>query len=70
MTQTELNRRVARATGEDLRTIAHHGFSIADPAMVDYDPEPSPPHTVDWEHVDAQRPALFARRQRREAVLA
>jgi hypothetical protein len=40
MTQTELNRAVARATGESPCTIAQLGFSVADPDVVDYDPEP------------------------------
>ena len=72
MTQTELNRRVAQATGEDLRTIARHGFSVADPATASYDPEPSRkrPCVVDWDRLQAQRTALFARRQRRESLLA
>ena len=70
MTQAELNRLVARATGEDLGTIARHGFSVADPATASYDPEPSRkrPCVVDWDRLDGQRPALFGRRQRREDV--
>jgi len=38
MPQIELDRLVARATGEDLRTIIQHGFSVADPTVVAYDP--------------------------------
>ena len=40
MTQAEVNRAVARATGEAVRTIAQLGFRIADPQVVDNDPEP------------------------------
>jgi hypothetical protein len=40
MIQTEIDRAVARATGENVGTIARRGFSIADPAQADYDPEP------------------------------
>ena len=40
MTQSDLNRAVARATGETVRTIAELGFSLADPAAVEYDSHP------------------------------
>jgi hypothetical protein len=40
MTQAEITRAVARVTGESTRTIAELGFGIADPAVVDFDPEP------------------------------
>ena len=40
MTQNELNRAVAAATGESLRTIRQRGFSIGEPLLVDHDPEP------------------------------
>ena len=40
MTQAEVNRAVARATGETVRTIAQLGFGIADQDVVDHDPEP------------------------------
>jgi hypothetical protein len=70
MTQSQLNRLVAYATGEDVRTIARRGFGIADPAFVHHDPEPTTalPRIVNWDRLDAQRPALFARRQKRECV--
>ena len=60
MNQTQLNRAVARATGETLDTISHLGFSIADPKVVDYDPEPSrrAPQVVDWDELDARRQRL------------
>lgn len=40
MTQSQINRAVAQATGEDVGTISRLGFSLADPAVVRYDPEP------------------------------
>ena len=38
MTQRDINRRVARMTGESVSEIARRGFSIEEPAM----PEPIP----------------------------
>ena len=40
MTQADLNRAVARATGETVRTIASRGFSLADPGSGTYAPHP------------------------------
>ena len=40
MTQQQLNELVAHATGEDLEEIQRRGFSIADPAEANFDPEP------------------------------
>ena len=40
MTQHELDHAVARATGDNLRVIAHLGFTLADPVFVEHDPEP------------------------------
>lgn len=60
MNQFQLNRAVARATGESPATINRMGFSIADPKSVHFDPEPSrrPPLVVDWDDLDARRRAL------------
>ena len=56
MTQAELNAAVARATGESLGDIVHHGFGLADPDVVDFDPEPlRAPLWVDWDEVDQMR---------------
>ncbi|MBX7168128.1 MAG: hypothetical protein K1X74_17465 [Pirellulales bacterium] len=57
MTPAELNRAVAQATGESLRTIESRGFSLIEPP--DYEAL-----TVDWDELDAQRPALLPQRQR------
>jgi hypothetical protein len=57
MTQTELDRAVANATGESPRIISHLGFTIADPAVVDFDPEPddTPPQYLDWEQMQDEQ---------------
>jgi len=57
MNQSQLDRAVARATGENVHTIGRLGFSVADPDSVHYDPEPSKraPLVVDRDEVDARR---------------
>jgi hypothetical protein len=64
MTQRELNRAVAVATGEDLREIRRRGFSFADPINADFDPEPNciRPQAVDWDRLEVERPGLFPTR--------
>ena len=56
MTQNQLNRLIADATGEDIADIKQRGFSLADPLEVTFDPEPCdlPPQVVDWDEVDLQ----------------
>jgi hypothetical protein len=56
MTQNQLNRLIADATGEDIADIKQRGFSLADPLEVHFDPEPCdlPPQVVDWDEVDLQ----------------
>lgn len=62
MTQAEMNRAVAAATGESVRTVRQRGFSIADPTIVDHDPEPydfdPEGKTLDWDALDAKRAVL------------
>lgn len=61
MTQAELNRAIAEATGESVGTIANMGFSVADPDSADYDPEPNDTlddwesKYIDWDAVEAER---------------
>jgi hypothetical protein len=57
MTQSELNRAVARATGENLRVISRLGFGLADPVFVEHDPEPCDVEArcLDWDAVDSER---------------
>jgi hypothetical protein len=66
MTQMQLDRAVARATGESLSTIRHMGFEIADPGFVCHDPEPMVrrPRVVNWDVVDARRLAYLPQRSR------
>lgn len=55
MTQQELDRLVADATGEEVGEIRHLGFSVADPCDTYFDPEPDelPPQVIDWDHRDS-----------------
>ena len=50
MTQAELNRAVARATGETVKTIADRGFVLLEPAPDDHEPL-----VVDWDELDQRR---------------
>jgi len=60
MTQRDLNRAVAAATGETVSEINHLGFSLAMPEKVEFDPEPSElDQYLDWDQVDASRPRLL-----------
>ena len=61
MTQKDINRAVALATGESAREIRRLGFSMADDLEKDFDNEPwdRPPSVVDWDALDRQRPGLF-----------
>jgi hypothetical protein len=65
MTQTELDTRVARATGESLRRIRRMGFSLASPKQICFDPEPDmrPPQSVQWDEVYAAEPLRIRRRR-------
>lgn len=60
MTPQHLHRLVASATGESRRTVARLGFSLADPLLVEHDPEPYDELAsyVDWDDLDRQRYAL------------
>lgn len=53
MTQREIDRAVAARTGESLSQIRHLGFGIEDPALAEYDLEPSsrPPLMIDWDSI-------------------
>jgi hypothetical protein len=53
MSQNELDEAVARATCETVATIHDLGFGVADPAEVDFDPEPRRPFTFDWDTMSA-----------------
>jgi hypothetical protein len=49
MTQLDLDRQVASATGESLAEIRRLGFGLADVLEVRYDPEPRRPLVFDWD---------------------
>lgn len=65
MTQRELNRAVAHATGEDISTIAARGFSILEPDLPDSDYDQAEILSVDWDDLDYERIVFFPDRQRR-----
>ena len=54
MTQTQLDRMVAKATGEVLSSIRRRGFSIAT-FGIDLEPDQRPPQMVDWDELDRKR---------------
>ena len=71
MNQPLLNRAVALATGEALSTIRSRGFSIFDPTAGDKDFDELPrPRTVNWDHLDANRPGYLPQRARLHRKLA
>ena len=51
MSQLDLNKAVARATGETSSLVNHFGFHLADPLEVSYDPEPRQPLMLDWDNM-------------------
>lgn len=66
MTQRDLNRSVARATGEDISTIAGMGFVPLTPFPVEHEPT-----FVDWDELDADRGiSLLPQRSRRQLAAA
>ena len=57
MTQAQLNRAVAEATGESVETIRHRGFSIFQPLKV-FDPDQDDlamPQMADWDQIETDR---------------
>jgi hypothetical protein len=61
MSEGDLNRAVARATGETIRTVARLGFSLVEPDLTNEDQKLSEiePKMVDWDALDEQRVALM-----------
>ena len=74
MTQTSLDRQVAKATGENIATIRRLGFQVACPPLIVFDREPNvdqldgEPAAVDWDELDAQRVSYFPQRRWRAAA--
>ena len=57
MSQAELNRAVARATGESVTTVKRLGFLLAKPSakIPDADSEALGPQVIDWDDLEASR---------------
>ena len=63
MTQNELNREVARVTGETVSEISRRGFGPADLENTTFDPEPLETEIekyLDWDEVNAGRETLVS----------
>jgi len=61
MNQRQLDRAVARQTGESLATIRNRGFSIVEPPELE-------PLTIDWDQLAEERVALFPGYERRRVA--
>lgn len=59
MTQQELNREVARVTGEAVGTIAGRGFVPLTHGPVERERDSREPLWVDWDEVEANREVLY-----------
>ena len=71
MKQAELDRAVARATGETVSTIKRLGFLLAEPAdSLDPDADDDGPYVIDWNELEAQRHDGSTRRPRHEPAVA
>ena len=68
MKQADLDRAVARATGETVTTIKRLGFLLAEPAdSLDLDADD--PYVIDWDELEAQRHDGSTRRPRHEPAV-
>ncbi len=56
MTQAELNREVASATGESMSTVRQMGFVPLMPVPYERDRDPL---VVDWDEIEQQRAILY-----------
>ncbi len=65
MTQNELNRAVARATGESVSLISSMGFVPLTDAPQEYEPQ-----TVDWDETQQSRRISLYPRRKRPAFIA
>jgi len=71
MKQAELDRAVARATGETVTTIKRLGFLLAGPAdSLDPDADDDDPYVIDWDELEAQRHDGSIRKPRHETAVA
>lgn len=68
MTQSQLNRAVSRATGEDFELIERRGFSIVDDEQPIQDDDLAA-LVVDWDQIQAeQTTAMFRDRQQAQVA--
>ena len=65
MTQAELNREIAKKTGETISTIAALGF-----VPLTGQPYEREPQTVDWDDLDAERNVSLSPRRTQTPVVA
>ncbi len=71
MKQADLDRAVARATGETVSTIKQLGFLLADPTdILDLDSNQTGPGAVDWDALEFQRNEAIVRRPGHEPAIA
>jgi hypothetical protein len=63
MTQLELNEQIAAITGESLRTVSRHGFSIMQPDEL-WTEQDREPLAIDWDEHDSQPIRRIHRRRR------
>lgn len=68
MQQADLNRAVARATGETVSTIKQLGFSFEE--IDELDGDPTVPLVMDWDAYDAQRAEHWIRSTTYESLAA
>jgi len=71
MKQADLNRAVARATGETVSTIKRLGFLLAESGdSLDPESDEHGPYVIDWDELEAQRHETGTRRPRNEPAAA
>ena len=63
MTQSQLNRAVSNATGEDFEVIERRGFSLVDEDLPADDEDL--PQFIDWDKLDDERLGRLRNRQHR-----
>lgn len=71
MKQADVDRAVARATGETVSTIKRLGFLLADPDddLVS-ESEEHGPYVIDWDALETRRHEGLSRRPRHEPAVA
>ena len=71
MKQADLDRAVARATGETVSTIKQLGFLLTDPTdVLDLDSDQTGPNVIDWDALELQRNEAIMRRPQYDLAVA